>query len=60
MINNSTALSSFYGNAANVEITVPLAKTASVQVAYQQTTGSSRSTTNTFGGARLEVEFVAP
>lgn len=60
VINNSASVCSWFGNHANVELTVALAKTASVQVAYMQTTGSSRSTTNQFGGARLEVEFVAP
>jgi hypothetical protein len=60
VVNNSIQTCSWHGNQGQVEVTVPLAKTASIQIAYEQTSGSSRNSSLTFGGCRLEVEWIAP
>lgn len=59
IVNNTVQSCNWHGNQGNLELTVPLAATASIQVAYEQTFGSCHGIT-TQGGCRIEVEWVAP
>lgn len=63
--NNSVQSCGWVGNQGNLELTVPLAATASIQVAYMQsdstlTSGRPWQVNTQFGGCRIEVEWVAP
>ena len=60
IVNNCVANSTWNGNLANVEITTPLAAGASVQAVLLQTTGSTKSSSTTFGGQRFELEWLCP
>jgi hypothetical protein len=63
--NNSVLTGCWTGNNGSLEVTVPLANTASIQVAYEYDStglyaGTSCNSLTNFGGARLEVEWIAP
>jgi hypothetical protein len=60
VVNNSVNSCTWVGNQGTLEVTVPLAATASIQVAYEQQTGGGLFSTTQFGGCRIEVEWVAP
>ncbi len=58
--NNSVCGTRYFGIQANLEVTVPLAATASIQVAYMFQGSGTRSSFSSIGGCRLEIEWVAP
>lgn len=60
IVNNGLANTSWNGNLGNVEITYQLASGASLQAALIQTTGSTKTSSTSFGGQRFEVEFLCP
>jgi hypothetical protein len=65
VVNNSVVTGCWTGNNGTLEVTVPLAATATIQVAYRFDSsglygGTKCHSQTTFGGCRLEVEWVAP
>lgn len=60
VVNNAIALQTVNGDLSQVDITTQLAAGASVQIAFQQQTGSNQNATPQYGGQRLTVEWLCP